>query len=88
MGGGLIQLVAFGAQDLYLTTTKLCDNVGFIARNRVYNNFKIICNDKQLSREYCLNDLINIHSINLSYLNNKSILTNSKKFELANLFKI
>ncbi len=37
-GGGLMQLVAYGAQS---PTELFCD-VGFITRNRVYNTFQVI----------------------------------------------
>lgn len=85
MVGGLMQLINYGMLEPYETIYKTCFNT---IPERKYNNFKIIFDDKQLGKEYYSNNLINVFHINLSKLNNKSILVNSKKIIQFNKEKL
>ena len=55
---------------------------------RKYNNFELIIDDKKIGKEYYSNELINIYSINISDLNNTSILVNSEKISKINIEKL
>ena len=83
VGGGLMQLVAYGAQDIYLTGCsysryiQLYDTPLF---ERKYENFKIICDNKfeeELNKEslYFLNKEIYHFQVNLNNINNNPLLT-------------
>ena len=100
VGGGLMQLVAYGAQDMYLsgapqisfwkTTYKRYTNftVEQIS-NRKYINFEILFDDKTTTKEiYYDNDSIVIYSLDLNILNNNKILVNSKKVIKENKDKL
>lgn len=84
-GGGLMQLVAYGAQDVYLTGCYYSrhiqvDNLFKYKLDRKYENFKIICDNKfeeELNKEslYFLNKEIYHFQVNLNNINNNPLLT-------------
>jgi hypothetical protein len=85
VGGGLMQMIAYGAQDFYLTTAYKDNNLYTCystMSTRQYKNFELIFNDKKLGKEYYSNGLINIYSINMYDLNNKFIFVNSENFRI------
>ena len=98
VGGGLMQLIAYGAQDIFFTatyrrhatfSTESIDGTCYkTIPIRKYNNFELIFDDKKIGKEYYSNELINIYSINISELNNKSILVNSEKISKINKEKL
>ncbi len=86
-GGGLLQLVAYGEQDMYLfgnpeiTYYKVVyPKFQKLNCERNYNNFKISFNDKITTEEMCCREgSIPISSIDLNNLNQNEIFVNSKK---------
>lgn len=82
-GGGLMQLVAYGAQDVYLTGCSYSRHIELndvLDYKRKYENFKIICDNKfeeELNKEslYFLNKEIYNFQVNLNNINNNPLLT-------------
>ncbi len=82
-GGGLMQLVAYGAQDVYLTGCSYSRHIQLndvLRYKRKYENFEIICDNKfkeKLDEEglYFLNKEIYHFQVNLNNINNNPLLT-------------
>ena len=83
VGGGLMQLVAYGAQDVYLTGCSYSIHIQLndvLRYKRKYENFEIICDykyEKELNDEslYFLNKEIYHFQVNLNNINNNPLLT-------------
>ena len=83
VGGGLMQLVAYGAQDIYLTGCSYSTHIQLndvLRYKRKYDNFEIICDykyEKELNEKslYFLNKEIYHFQVNLNNINNNPLLT-------------
>ncbi len=88
VGGGLMQLVALGMQDVYLTGTRIA-NCYFAMAGRTYNNFELIFDDTKIGRDiYYSNLLIDVRPIKLDKLNDEPIFKNSRDTIINNQNKL